>query len=338
MVTLVNSVNDSHSAILSYVLAKEYALRFLPVQIKIIDDQAVVSGFYNGSLAALADLQVGDIITHINNKKIKEIIDERIHLVNGSNYTRKLLSLISYNYIAGGKDSLVHLRYIRDGKNLDKSVLRYIFSEFKYVFKPDKTKWKILNDNIGYVPMGNLEYPEVDSMMQDLKNTKAIIFDIRNYPRGTYGRISQYLNNKRVTFAKITYPDLGYPGNFKFKKDEPKVGSTIFAKDVFHYKGKVIILVNEYTQSHAEWTTMALQTAEGAITIGSQTSGADGNASTLNLTGNNRTYMTGLGVFYPDGTPTQRVGVKVDLIIRPTAKGIKEGRDEVLEKALSIIK
>ena len=338
LVTLVNSVNDSHSAMIDNVLAKEYALRFLPVQIKIIDDQGVVSGFYNDSIATLADLKIGDIITHINNKSIKEIIDERIHLVNGSNYTRRVLSLASFNYITGGKDSLVQLTYIRDDKNLNNQVKRYIFSEFKWVSKADKTKWKILDNNIGYVHMGNLEYREVDSMMLELRHTKAIIFDIRNYPRGTYGRISEYLNKKRVTFAKITYPNLDYPGNFKFTKNELKVGSTLFAKDVFHFKGKPIILVNEYTQSHAEWTTMAFQTAEGAITIGSQTSGADGNVSTLNLTGNNITSMTGLGVFYPDGTPTQRIGVKVDVIVRPTAKGIRDGRDEVLEKALSIIK
>ncbi len=82
---------------------------------------------------------------------------------------------------------------------------------------------------------------------------------------------------------------------------------------------------------------MALQTVNGAVTIGSQTSGADGNVSRLNLTGNYQTAMTGLGVFYPDGTPTQQVGVKIDIEVKPTIRGIKEGRDEVLEKALSII-
>jgi carboxyl-terminal processing protease len=45
------------------------------------------------------------------------------------------------------------------------------------------------------------------------------------------------------------------------------------------YHGKVIILVNELTQSHAEFTVMALQAAPHSIVIGSQTAGADGNVS-----------------------------------------------------------
>jgi C-terminal processing protease CtpA/Prc len=44
-----------------------------------------------------------------------------------------------------------------------------------------------------------------------------------------------------------------------------------------------------------------------------------------------------LGVYYPDGTETQRKGVKIDVVIHPSIKGIKEGRDERLEKAIEMI-
>lgn len=47
-----------------------------------------------------------------------------------------------------------------------------------------------------------------------------------------------------------------------------------------------------------------------------------------------RTMISGLGVFYPDGAPTQRVGVRVDVEVRPTIAGIRAGRDEVLEAAI----
>jgi C-terminal processing protease CtpA/Prc len=42
-------------------------------------------------------------------------------------------------------------------------------------------------------------------------------------------------------------------------------------------------------------------------------------------------------VYYPDGTETQRVGIIPDIYVTPTIKGIKEGRDELLEKAIEII-
>jgi C-terminal processing protease CtpA/Prc len=44
--------------------------------------------------------------------------------------------------------------------------------------------------------------------------------------------------------------------------------------------------------------------------------------------------ISGIGVFYPDKTPTQRVGIIPDIEARPTIRGITAGRDEVLEVAL----
>ena len=45
-----------------------------------------------------------------------------------------------------------------------------------------------------------------------------------------------------------------------------------------------------------------------------------------------------LDVYYPDGTQTQRIGIVPDIEIKPTIKGIKEGRDEVLERAIQYIR
>ena len=47
--------------------------------------------------------------------------------------------------------------------------------------------------------------------------------------------------------------------------------------------------------------------------------------------------ISGIGVFYPDKTPTQRVGIIPDIYVAPTNAGIREGRDEVLEEALRYI-
>jgi C-terminal processing protease CtpA/Prc len=44
--------------------------------------------------------------------------------------------------------------------------------------------------------------------------------------------------------------------------------------------------------------------------------------------------ISGIGVFYPDKTPTQRVGIIPDVVVTPTVAGVREGRDEVLEAAI----
>jgi C-terminal processing protease CtpA/Prc len=42
----------------------------------------------------------------------------------------------------------------------------------------------------------------------------------------------------------------------------------------------------------------------------------------------------GIGVFYPNKKPTQRIGIIPDIEVKPTIAGIRAGRDEVLEAAL----
>jgi hypothetical protein len=44
--------------------------------------------------------------------------------------------------------------------------------------------------------------------------------------------------------------------------------------------------------------------------------------------------ISGIGVFYPDKKPTQRIGIIPEIEARPTIQGVRSGRDEVLEAAL----
>ena len=62
------------------------------------------------------------------------------------------------------------------------------------------------------------------------------------------------------------------------------------------------------------------------------------NVSGISLPGGLQTMISGIGIYYPDGTQTQRVGIVPDVEIEPTINGIKRGKDEVLEKAIEIIK
>jgi hypothetical protein len=70
------------------------------------------------------------------------------------------------------------------------------------------------------------------------------------------------------------------------------------------------------------------------IVIGSTTAGADGNLSGIPLPSRLQSMISGIGVFHPDHKPTQRIGVVLDIVVRPTLAGIRAGRDEVLEAVI----
>ncbi|PXY02814.1 peptidase S41 [Marinifilum breve] len=329
MLELVVKINDSHAGLRTSLTNQYLGSRWIPAKFKIIDEQAIITGFYDQKLAKEDDLQIGDILTSVNGKSISKILKEKDKYIHASNASVKLRN--AYKCIFNGSSDSLHIEYIRNGKGLHKTIRRYPFSKFK-LEKSKDPKWKILENNIGYVNMGILERMDVPAMMDSLMNTKAIVFDVRNYPRGSMYDISNYLNEEPKEFVKFTVPNLNYPGKFTWTQSI-KCGG----KEGPKYKGQVVILVNEETQSHAEFTTMCLQTAPNAIVIGSQTSGADGNVSQLNIPGDFKSYMTGIGVFYPDGRETQRIGIVPDIEVKPTAEGLKAQKDEVLEKAIETI-
>jgi len=96
-------------------------------------------------------------------------------------------------------------------------------------------------------------------------------------------------------------------------------------------------LINEFSQSHAEFMAMKYRCAPNTLVIGSTTAGADGNVSKIVLPGNIYTSFTGLGVYCPDGRKTQKIGIIPDIEVKPTIRGVRSGHDEVLDKAIEFI-
>jgi len=175
-----------------------------------------------------------------------------------------------------------------------------------------------------------VKFEDVSAIFRSFENKKSIIIDLRNYPAFIYKHFSRFINSEERDFSKVYSPNINYPGNFIFQENLKTDGN----RDAF--KGKIILLVNESSISRSEFTIMAFQTADNVITVGSQTAGADGDVVSFEYMGGYITSISGIGILYPDKTETQRKGVRIDVKIEPTVSGIRQGRDEILEKALEI--
>tara|TARA_R110002153_G_C13281717_1_gene494125 strand:- start:25 stop:1665 length:1641 start_codon:yes stop_codon:yes gene_type:complete len=330
MLELVVSIDDSHGGFVTDNTSTFFGYYFIPQQIKLINDKVIITGVYNDSLAKIDDLKLGDVITKVNNQEVRTIFQEKEKYINGSNLPSKKAN--AYYAICNGSSDSVQIEFIRNDKTFSKKIKRYLFKDFKYKRKEKEVKYKILEGNIGYINMGTMKTKDVPGIMKNLKDTKAIIYDIRNYPDFALYKIANYISSTRNDFYKVIYPDLNYPGRFIWR-DGKQWGKNGELK----YKGKVVLLVNEKSQSRAEFTTMGLQTGDNVTTIGSQTSGADGDVSRFEMVGGYRTMMSGIGIFYPDKIETQRKGVKIDIEVNRTIQGIIDGKDEILEKAIEYI-
>lgn len=330
MLRLVRDLNDTHANFGTDQLRAVNGNRYSPVMLSIYNDTVLVTGYYRYAISNKSELLSGDRLLKVEGKDVNQIIKGKLEFITGSNEAVKLRNVVAY--ILRGKSDSVEVTYERKGHISTKKLKLYPHEELKIdTAVSGNDTWKMLNNNIGYINMAFLKLDKVDEAMAKFMNTKALIFDIRNYPYDIEKKLAYYLNQHPKPFVKTTVRNISYPGTFVLL---PAV--TVGEENQNYYKGKVILLVNEETQSHAEFTAMTLQTAPNVLTIGSQTAGADGNVVKIVFPGGYATYMSGTGIYYPDGRETQRVGITIDIIVKPTAKGVIEGRDEVLEKAVAI--
>jgi C-terminal processing protease CtpA/Prc len=190
--------------------------------------------------------------------------------------------------------------------------------------------FRLLSDDVAYLKLSSVQAAQVASYTERAKATRGLIVDIRNYPSEfVVFVLGSLLVDQPTPFVRFTIGDLANPGAFHWTN--PPLSLT---PQQPHYSGKVVVLVDEVTLSQAEYTTMALRSAPRTTVVGSTTAGADGNVSDIPLPGGLRTMISGIGVFYPDKKPTQRVGIVPDVVVTPTIAGIRTDRDEVLEEGI----
>ena len=330
---LTTQINDSHSFTNSDILTEFWGVLYAPFKCKLIDGKTVVYSFHESLLDYCGQLLPGDIITQINSVKIEKIREELKKYIGASNLwgmERKLNTKIFR-----GNDRIMELTIVRKGIISNVFITRYevkTLNELYSLNEKKRDKWKILDGNIGYIDMGILEIPDVDTAMKALMNTKTIIFDIRNYPNQTAFYFLQYLSYNEAEFFLYRNPDPLNIGRF-LTRDGTNYGY-IGKGD---YKGKLVVLANELTQSQAETSCMLFQVYPGATTIGSHTSGANGCGTKLYLPGGIQTGFSGSSILYPDGREMQRAGIDIDIIIEPSIQGITDGKDEVLDRAIEFI-
>ncbi len=326
---IVCSINISNPTLIPDPDIKDWEGKYsLPIEITFIENKAVVTNIYIPENIDYP-FQIGDIIHSINSESVSKIVQRKIEYTPASNYNGKLKK-IAANLLCTNEEKL-RIEYERYGERITSYFITLPIStlEIPNRTRVDKPAYTVLNNNIGYICL----FSTRGEVLPERLDVNGLIIDLRGYPNSikNYWEYNM-LFPKPMPFCKFTKVSGEYPGLFVFG-DLVETGKL----NPDYYKGKKVILVNEYTQSHAEFMVMKYKCAPNTIVLGSRTTGSDGNISQVDLPGGVGVIFTGLGVYYPDGGETQRVGIVPDIEIKPTIKGVREARDEVLEKAIELI-
>lgn len=304
-----------------------------PVYLRFIENKLVVADYYNPELKTETGLEIGDVITKIDGRNTEDIVSGLSKYYPASNEAARLRD-IAADMLRSQKNEM-EIEYLQDGVLKIKKIKLYPRNDlniYRWNRKTDEKCYRLLDNNIGYVTLKSINADDIPKIKEEFKNTRGVIIDIRNYPSTFVPfTLGSYFVSSLTPFVKFTNGNVNNPGEFSFIK-ELKIPA---AKEP--YKGKLVVLVNELSQSQAEYTAMAFKAGDNTTIIGSTTAGADGNVSRLVLPGGLSTMISGIGVYYPDGGETQRIGIVPDIEVRPTINGIKNGKDELIEKAIETI-
>ncbi len=334
--SLIGRIHDTHANIWGQenVLDDYKGRRYSALQLTFVEDKAVVTDYYNKSFGEKTGIKIGDVIESVDGKPVEKIVKDKIDLTPASNYPTKLRDIA--RDLLRSNNTAMEVQFSNGSEKKTASIETFGRDEIDIYsrFNRRDTCFRKLDSDISYIYPATLRNEFLPVIMKEVENTKGLIIDFRCYPSDfIVFTLSNYLLSSPKQFVKFSNGSVTTPGLFTYTNP-----LSVGRKNPEYYKGKVVIIVNEVTQSSAEYQTMGLRTAPRATVIGSTTAAADGNVSKIVLPGGIDTMISGIGVYYPDGKETQRIGIIPDMEIKPTIKGIREGRDELLEKAISIIK
>ncbi len=341
---LISCINDSHGVSSSPLLVSSFWRGWWRpgIALERIENQCVVK-----KVDGIDGVLPGDILLTVNGRTVRELEDSVGQFISASNdavWYREIYS----NMIRGGQDTEMELTFEnRQSETYTVIASRVMDHGQWYYWKVASAvtdPFTITSCGYGYVNMGNLLPQDVPAMYDALKAAPAIIFDLRPLAKGALASLVPYFFSAPFISAVYYVPALyvGYVGQLHYymagwyykMNNLTNFGSF---SNPNPYSGDVYILVNQETQSHAEYTCQVLSYHPNAKVIGTQTAGADGNVTALYLPKGMVTLFTSLGWYYADGYQQQRNGVKIDSVVSPTIAGIREGRDEILEAALKCI-
>ncbi len=332
MLRLIAEVRDGHANLYSADdLRPPVGACRLPVVIRFLENRAVVTAYPDSVRGAASGLQVGDVIRKIDGAPVAELVKLWEPYYPASNPAHRLHTMA--RNLTRGELGPVVLEIEREGQ-VRKVTSRRVPSE-QSDWMAGRTHdlsgetFRLLGDDVAYLKLSSVELPRLAGYLEQAEGTRGLIVDIRNYPSAF---VVFFLGGRLVTeptpFVCFTIGDLANPGAFRWRPNLSLPAATP------PYTGRVMVLVDETSMSQAEYTAMALRAGPRASVVGSTTAGADGNISPIALPGGLATHISGIGVYYPDRRPTQRVGIVPDVEVRPTIAGVRAGRDEVLEEAL----
>lgn len=193
-----------------------------------------------------------------------------------------------------------------------------------------------ISPGIIYFDLVGADAESLSRVMPRLQSAKGIIFDVRGYPADAAIEVIRHLSDQTLSSARWMLPVETLPdreamtfkpaASWSLPPLEPRLATNI----AFLTGGEAI--------SYAESIMGIVENYKLGEIVGGPTAGTNGNVNPIPLPGGYTMMYTGMQVLKQDGSRHHGVGILPTVPCGRTIEGIAAGRDEVLEKAVEVVK
>jgi C-terminal processing protease CtpA/Prc len=331
---LATRIQDSHVTLASPVLDEYFGTHRPAVRVDLVEALTVITEV--GPELAGTGLHLGDVVVSVDGEDAA-VRRGRLARCLPASTRGRLENKIDIQFLLGPRSQPAVLEVRgEDGTVRRASAARTLEGLAPRSRMRTGPVHTVLASGYGYVDLQRLEAAEVDAAFETIRNTSGTVFDMRGYPAGgaraVVPRLARPGAQPAVIGGSMRYD--GSSGSFSL---EEALWTLEESPPAQRYTGRVVVLADGSSQSAAEHICAGIKSAAAVTFIGSRTSGANGGVTRTILPGGIVVNFTGQSVRHGDGSQLQRVGIVPDVEAHPTLSGIRDGRDDVLERAVDFL-
>lgn len=338
------SIQDARARYTSPVYEPYMGSRYLPIRVGYIEHKTLITQKIN----SIPSVSIGDEIIMMNGIYMEDYRNIYRELAEGTNQDaieRRVNEMI----VRDSKSTVVVLIKTKTGDSIAVTLpcQASYWDSLEYATM-NRRPWQdtmVESCKFSIIYPKNISIDMMDSMLGNISGSDAAIIDLRmgREYKFSFFHFLSYFSPKQINAFYEIKPNTSRPGEFY-----TNAAPFVIKPQPRYYDHPVILLVNETTIEDWEMVGLGLQQARNAIVIGSQTEGS-GNIITYYGSVVQKDLISNAKVFLPGNIVTEfslfehlkankepfyRTGIKSNYSIKPTIKGIREGRDELMEYAL----
>ncbi len=295
----------------------------------------IALGWVEGRVVVVASdvperVQTGDVVETIDGRPAAEEMYALAETFSGSPQWRRRRALGQLGW--GTPQSEVALGLRRGDEAVPVTLTREATQPPE---EPRPNDIQEVEPGIFYVNLDRVQIDSFRAKAEEMAQARGVVFDLRGYPNGNHEALT-YLTDENLNSAFWRVPEIIYPDG----DGEPHYRESRWDLPPSRprFRGKIVFLTDGRAISYAESVMGIVEAYHLGEIVGSTTAGANGNVNPFTLPGGYRFSWTGMKVVKHDGSQHHLVGIRPTIPMTPTIQGIRDGRDELLERAVEVIR